>query len=165
MKYYAGIGSRETPADICELMVAIAGWLQRKNFTLRSGGAVGADRAFALGAWSNKELFLPWIGFNGHFDSPRIDPDVALRAVKIAEQFHPAWEKCNAGARKMHTRNVYQILGADLETPSQFVVCWTKDGKASGGTGQALRIAASINIPIFNLHDPEAQYRLHAHVA
>lgn len=157
MRYYAGIGSRETPIDVCELMTAIAGWLQRRGFVLRSGGAIGADCAFAKGALGkNREIFLPGVEFS---------PAITLHAAKIAEQFHPAWSKCGDFARKLHTRNVYQILGADLETPSEFVVCWTKDGKASGGTGQALRIAASIGIPVFNLHNPEAQYRLREHYA
>ena len=35
--------------------------------------------------------------------------------------------------------------------PSNFVVCYTPDGKASGGTGQAIRIAEYYNIPIYNL--------------
>ncbi len=77
-------------------------------------------------------------------------------ADKIAEANHPNWAACNDSARKLHTRNVYQVLGPGLgvvshETMSKFVVCWTKDGKASGGTGQALRIAAKYDIPIFNL--------------
>jgi hypothetical protein len=36
------------------------------------------------------------------------------------------------------------------------VVCWTKDGKSSGGTGQALRIAEYYSIPIFNLKNDGA---------
>lgn len=48
-------------------------------------------------------------------------------------------------------RNVCQILGADLHTPVQMVICWTKGGKLVGGTAQALRIARANNIPIFNL--------------
>ena len=71
-----------------------------------------------------------------------------------AEHFHPAWEKCSRGARGLHTRNIYQILGQDLNTPVKCVVCWTKDGKSSGGTGQALRLAEYLEIPVFNLHDP-----------
>lgn len=49
------------------------------------------------------------------------------------------------------SRNSYQVLEKDLNTPVEFVLCWTKDGKASGGTGQAMRIAKDKNIPIFNL--------------
>jgi hypothetical protein len=42
---------------------------------------------------------------------------------------------------------------------------WLNYGDAySGGTGQALRIAEHFLVPVFNLHDPTALYRLHAHV-
>ena len=51
----------------------------------------------------------------------------------------------------MHTRNVYQVVGATLEDKSDLVICWTKDGKRQGGTGQALRIADYLDIPIFDL--------------
>ncbi len=51
-------------------------------------------------------------------------------------------------------RNTNQIFGACIETApnSQFVICWTKDGLDSGGTGQALRIAREAGIPIYNLY-------------
>ena len=41
MKFYSGIGSRETPQDIMELMTSIAAQLARQHWTLRSGGADG----------------------------------------------------------------------------------------------------------------------------
>ena len=37
-----------------------------------------------------------------------------------------------------------------MNTPSDFVICWTKGGKGQGGTGQALRLARDYNIPIFD---------------
>ena len=70
--------------------------------------------------------------------------------MEIAKEFHPAWDKLSPAAKKLQARNCYQVLGYDLETPSQFVVCWTPRGSGSGGTGQAIRIAKSHNIPIFD---------------
>lgn len=43
---YAGIGSRETPMEILELMTKASAWLGAKGYTLQSGGAIGADMAF-----------------------------------------------------------------------------------------------------------------------
>ena len=60
-KYYAGIGSRETPEDVCGRMTKLASILERKGYTLRSGGAVGADTAFAGGVVDvvrNAEILL-----------------------------------------------------------------------------------------------------------
>ncbi|NMA16004.1 MAG: hypothetical protein GX935_02005, partial [Erysipelotrichia bacterium] len=31
-----------------------------------------------------------------------------------------------------------------------FIICWTKNGSGSGGTGQAIRIAKAYDIPIFD---------------
>jgi hypothetical protein len=50
LKYYAGIGSRETPSDVCSQMTELAKQLDAENWILRSGGAKGADSAFENGA-------------------------------------------------------------------------------------------------------------------
>lgn len=156
---YAGIGARETPEDVLSLMTAIAKLLDDRGYVLRSGGAEGADKAFDSGTsgMSRPEIYLPWNGFEGQHLSPEFTPTTAQlgNALKMAEQYHPNWSACSAGARKMMVRNCFQILGLDLNSPAKFVICWTKDGKASGGTGQALRIAEDKKISIFNLHDLE----------
>ena len=46
MKYYTGIGSRETPKDIMQLMSKLAYKLASEGYILRSGAAQGADTAF-----------------------------------------------------------------------------------------------------------------------
>lgn len=150
-KYYAGIGSRETPGTILNQMNAIAVWLQSEGYILRSGGAVGADTAFERGAGTKKEIFRP--------------NDATPEALELASRFHPAWYRCSDYAQRLHARNGFQVLGRDLTSPSCFIVCWTKDGKASGGTGQAIRIAEHNSLPVFNLHDSTAEARLRSHVA
>lgn len=155
-KIFTGIGSRQTPPEILEKMKAIAKFLSERGYTLRSGGADGADSAFEQGA-TKKEIFLPWNNYNGRkvdnisfFSDPLYD-----KHFNLAASIHPAWEKCSPGAKKMHARNTQQILGKDLDTPCDFVVCWTKDGKLVGGTSTAIRLAMSYNIPVFNLGAPE----------
>jgi len=170
--YYCGVGSRDTPDDVLEQMHGIAGVLKGMGYVLRSGHADGADLAFEHGSAGQNQIWLPWQGFN--YDSPQAQGLVHtghyfLRdnwmADKIAAANHPAWGKCSDAARKLHTRNVYQVLGPGLgvvqhDTMSKFIVCWTKDGKASGGTGQALRIAAKYEIPVFNLFHADAMDKL-----
>jgi len=150
MKYYAGIGSRETPRDICQTMTRIAAEMQGLGFTLRSGGADGADIAFEVGT-TVKEIWLPWLGFNGSQSKLLPSPE----AFVMAEKYHPAWHKCSPAARKLHARNCHQVLGKDLDTPSEFVICWTKGALSGGGTGQAIRIAKAHGIMIYDLADPE----------
>ena len=149
---YAGIGSRETPSDICNTMTEIARKLDRLGLTLHSGGADGADIAFEEGA-SKKRIFLPWDGFNGK----RVDGVsyvIPQYDETLVKKYHPGAQYLKQGALKLMSRNSYQVLGEDLKSPVDFVICWTKDGKATGGTGQALRISEAYSIPIFNLKRP-----------
>lgn len=135
---YAGIGSRETPAEILALMTNIARKYSRMGWTLRSGGAVGADTAFELGAGDRKRIYEPWeTQRNPHWST-------------IAERYHPAWDRCGSYAKLLHGRNTPIVLGDDLLMPATCVVCYT-DGR--GGTMQAVRIANAWNIPVFNLID------------
>ena len=150
--YYAGIGSRETPMEVQIFFTNVAKRFAQQGFILRSGGAVGADIAFERGCDEvngEKEIFLPWAGLN--------DSDSKLilcneEAFSIAEQFHARWHSLSPKAKKLQARNTHQVLGWDLKTPTDFIICWTKykDGNPIGGTVQAIRIAEAHHIPIFN---------------
>jgi hypothetical protein len=155
-KIYTGIGSRETPFNTLNLMVRIGATLAGDGWTLRSGHAPGADQAFEDGAKlrnGKMEIYLPWRSFEGADSSPEfvLTQDYHPEATEIAMKFHPAWHRCSQGAKKLHQRNVYQIVGKELDTPTDLVICWTKDGARKGGTGQALRMAEHLQIPIFDL--------------
>lgn len=152
MKYYTGIGSRRTPPDILSMMTLIAKTLYNMHYVLRSGAADGADSAFEEGAGVHKEIFIPWNGFNNRkIGETGVIPNVSDEAMRIAGEYHPAWHRCSFTAKKLHARNVYQVLGLNLDEPSNFVICWTPNGSGSGGTGQAIRIAKVHNIPVFDL--------------
>ncbi len=171
MKTYTGIGSRETPSDVLQLMEHLAYDLAARGWTLRSGGAEGADSAFADGAWNARhahrgveapEIYLPWPKFNGIRTVLTMRDEPQAEAFPIAARFHPAWDKVSRGGRALHARNVHQVLGPDVTAPllSRFVVCWTPDARRGGGTGQALRIAEHYNVPIFDLADPASRRRV-----
>lgn len=141
---YAGIGSRSTPPEILTTMTQIAHVFASMGWTLRSGGAAGADTAFENGAGELKEIFYP----------KNFIPEWAF---EISSAHHPAWNNLTPFVKRLMARNALQILGADRSNPSKFVICWTPDGsidgssRTSGGTGQALRIATTHNIPVYNL--------------
>jgi len=152
MKYYTGIGSRKTPKEILYIMKDIATQLALKDFILRSGGADGADKEFEYGCDlvnGKKEIYLA--------------KHCTLNAQKIALQFHPAWNRCSPYAQLLHGRNTFQVLGRDLSTSSNFLICWTQDGCKNhktrtiktGGTGTAISIADHYNVPIYNLKRKE----------
>lgn len=148
---YTGIGARSTPAWVLDFMTIAAAGLDFKGHTLRSGGASGADSAFELGVSKvEPEIYLPWAGFNGHKSTRYTN---LAQAYVIASEHHPAWDRLSDAVKHLMARNTHQILGESLNEPSDFVVCWTADGRASGETGQAIRLAESLNIPIYNLYN------------
>ena len=65
-------------------------------------------------------------------------------------------------------RNTNQVFGKDLNQPVDFVIAWTPDGlvdsqrrtRRSGGTGQAIDMAARKGIPVVNLANPDWEQKL-----
>ena len=174
MIYYAGIGSQETPKDVCRKMYAAGKAMQKMGFILRSGGARGADESFESGVAAAiaethavgsadyakqfelfAEIYLPWKGFRGN-KSNRYGSSKDARL--LAASFHPCWANVSCRGRDFHGRNCYQILGSKLDSPVQFVLCWTPQGAITGGTGQALRLAKDRGIPILNFASDEDEY-------
>lgn len=166
---YAGIGSRSTPLDVLNIMALFGHLAGRSGWTLYTGGAEGADEAFALGASADvidetgpggdHTVFLPWPGFNGlNGYPPTFYPEPKDEAYEIAAEYHPHWKWLKRGARALMARNAHQILGWELENTVDRVICWTPDGSdgsnttlQTGGTGQALRMAHDLGVPVYNL--------------
>ena len=151
---YAGIGSRATPRAVLEAMTTMAAWLARRGWHLHSGGAAGADSAFATGAPpGTRTLFLPWPGYRGNAgpDCRSLGADRTRRCLAIAADLHPAWHRCSPAARKLHARNAAILLGQDADTPVHAVVAFTPEGAITGGTGMGIRIAHDRGIPVLNL--------------
>jgi hypothetical protein len=169
MHIYTGVGSRETPEEKLAQMSDIGEILATKGYTLRSGAADGADRAFEAGVLrvpkGSLELYLPWKGFN---DSTSLRHVVTEAALELAKTIHPRWSELKESVRKLHARNCYQILGETLDRPTEFVICWTPDGceteaartRATGGTATAIVLAHRHRIPIFNLQRKDSSARL-----
>ncbi len=157
LTYYVGAGSRDLPEEIGYRMKRLAERLALRGLILRTGGAPGANSAFAAGVKSAglRDIYLPWQNFNRKI-SPFCDPSEA--SLKMAESYHPAWARLTLSGRKLMACNVEQVLGHDLKTPALFVVTWSPDGAedynttpATGESAQIIRTAFDHGIPIFNL--------------
>ena len=138
---YAGIGSRQTPAPMLERMTEMAQQLFSRNWILRSGGADGADTAFAKGAGRYKDIFRP-------LKYP------TEGSMNVAAVHHPAWDKCNVYAKRLLARNAQIILGENLDDPVEFVAFW-RPNVNRGGTLHSLRIAATYKIPTYDVEQIE----------
>lgn len=162
-KYYAGIGARKTPPYIMSLMTSIASLLEERGYVLRSGGADGADTAFEKGVElnSNKHIYLPYDGFKHKW----VEDNICYKYISKyninyipAHQsliYHPKGFALSSSSQAMMIRNYFQVAGIDNEGWSDFIICWTPEGKDIGGTSQAIRIAKSKSIPVYNLGDPK----------
>lgn len=156
---YVGIGSRETPPDVLRHMLEIGRQMAQAGWTLRSGAAAGADSMFEGGAkfaGGACEIFA--IEPDG--DPTHIVPKFDAALMRLAREHHPAWHKLGPDARKLHARNGCQVLGLDLLSPADCVICWTPGGRAGGGTGQAIRIATAHHIPVYDLAKVTPQFVL-----
>lgn len=162
---YAGIGSRKTPGHVLSAMRRFGRAAAEAGWVLRSGNARGADSAFEAGcdeADGRKRIFYATQGDAEETGNPNGHHLVAGGPpfLDTVDDFHPAPEKLSGYARRLMARNAAQVFGAHLKRSANVVLCWTPDGiqsghettEETGGTGQALRLAASANIPVINVH-------------
>lgn len=161
--FWTGVGSRSCPADICALMTRIGEALYEDGYVLRSGGADGADKAFEENVPDDGVvIYRPW-GKPGPREA-LVPASVYVEAEHMVSEVHPRWDLCNATARKLHVRNVCQVLGDDLKTPSKFLIFWAPEDRLTkqvqGGTATAVNLARKHNIPTYNLLFPEVQEKV-----
>lgn len=162
-KIYAGIGSRRTPDDVCQIMVGLGHKLAKDDWILRSGGAEGADAAFEKGAdivQGQKEIILPWQGFNGNKSNLVIgEREEDQWASDTAQENFPWFEKQRDSTKKLLARNMMQVLGIRGDEPCAAVICWTD--LPQGGTNYAMTLAERNGIPVWNLHDEISMGKVH----
>lgn len=172
---YAGIGARNTPQIILEVMRHLSAHLASIGFVLRSGGANGADTAFEVGVEDfeasqffngeqqkvrRREIYLPWAGFNNNPSTlhPGNLP-FSKEEIDFAARLHPNWAACRPSVQRLHASSVRQLIGhhslcGESVELSRFLVCWTENGAIRGGTGQTIRMAQNLGVPVFNLGGP-----------
>jgi hypothetical protein len=150
MLTYAGVGSRKAPEPMLDMAAGIATQLAILDYTLRSGHAIGMDRAFEYGcdtARGKKEIFL----------ARDATAEAILMARTLLGERH--WNNMGQWAQMLHARNCFQILGKDLNTPVKFLICWAEPDLGTyggltpkGGTRTAWRLAMEYDIPCYNLY-------------
>lgn len=123
------------------------------------------DLAFEAGFPTElKEIYQPWKDFNdiktnGTSHVVVTDKRLMQIAESVASKIHPRWNILKDGPRKMHTRNIFQVLGSNLNLKSDILICWAPpDGNSiKGGTRTAFELARRLKIPVYNLHDSETR--------
>ena len=166
-KYYTGIGSRDVTETEFSIMSQLAQHFATAGWTLRSGGAGGADSAFEKGcalAEGYAEIFIPWKGFGTKVENPncrRYVPDersFGKAAHYLVENgIIPWFSNMTQGAQKLHSRNYYQVLGVDNIKSNVMVYCAEDDkhGIPKGGTRTAILLARSFGVSTYNIRVPK----------
>lgn len=171
-------GSLNAPEKVLSTLSEIAFRLTSSGCLITSGFAEGAEQAAAAGAVPGRiNLFLPWPKYNLHPGGPgvyipppegrreRLAFEQMLRGTQVISK--PIWKAAMdeillrypsiadsfPGSRRLASRSYLQVLGEDLETPVDFLVCWAPkdDNGVKGGGRYAYEIAMSRNIPCYNI--------------
>lgn len=159
---YTGVGARKLDPKKIQLVNRLGKRLDELGLTLRSGGAKGTDSEFERPVRRSKEIFRP-ADYTGRlpFGHKIVKGEMRERAIEIVAPTHPAWNKLPDYVKELHIRNVFQVIGEQLNHPSLFLLCWTEDGADginkltstdTGGTGTAIRIANIYGVPVINLN-------------
>lgn len=149
-----GIGSRNTPSEFLEVFEALGQEALNRGWYVRSGHAPGADYAFELGAKENCIVYLPWKSFNSEkpiLAGTTVCMELQNEVVEMVYRHEPYAMALDIAVKRIKSRNVYQVLGTNLQKPSDVVVCWTLGGVIKGGTGLAIKLANEANIPVINV--------------
>lgn len=180
-KTYAGVGSRDTPQDMLDLMYRMAKVLCDLGWIGNSGEAPGADWYFHQGAKASSNYgpgafnaIIPWNGFKSQNEVKVYQHEgnniyvMPRRRSKRAEMLGIGARGTYAGLNTpgkiaLHSRNAMQVLGMDLMSPVKFLICWAKPvgnkGKVSGGTNTAVALALHFGIDVINLATPNGLNR------
>jgi hypothetical protein len=178
-KRYACIGSRETPQHILKLTFRFTNILAELGYSMYSGGCPkGMDYAGLRGAYSHKNsdksknrIYISWEGMSGlrhdpenGFYCPQDHFENYKEAAALGEKARGGWHNAGRGSVAHHSRNPYQVLGDDLNSPVDFVLTWapykSNGPQVTGGTATAVKIALERDIPVFNLIEPDLEARL-----
>ena len=170
---FTGVGSRRLDAHGEVLCRSVAATIKDLGYSLSTGDATeGCDAVFWT-CFPRKQRFR--FGPYNPEKKPKYDTIVirdGTESYKKAHYFagflHPAYRFLPQWMKELHLRNVFQVLGSNLDHPTEFLLCWTPDGaettkatsKKTGGTGTAIRCADKFGVPVFNLQRPDAIARL-----
>lgn len=161
--WFAGVGSRDTPEDICELMGKVSIVFYHLGYGLSSGDARGADRAFWGGAL--KSIHYRKIGARIYLSDEYVrgrkaDPSNFFynaqrfqsfeKAKQMAFEARGSFHGLDEWGINLHTRNVMQIHGASLQDKVEYLVYWAipvgKVERVRGGTNTSLQLAIKAGI-------------------
>ena len=156
---YSGIGHRNTPENVRNMMTNIGSQLAQMGFILRSGNAIGADQAWEEQVTRKmKEIFIVERKYSCPFG---IIADVTQEQWDfVVSHYHGgmrAFSKQSAYVQYLFLRNLNILCGKDLDDKVDFVAYWHEGEHCNGGTGHTISMAKTLEIPCFNIWSEKDQ--------
>ena len=160
MKCYTGIGSRNITFKEEQSILRVSSGLKERGYIVYSGNADGSDITFQKGSDGQCVIYLPWKNFNKqnyninksikYFVPYSEDGELAIK------KFHPCpkYILSKRPLTNLMVRNYHQINGYEDFPITKFVICCAtvdSNGDVIGGTGQAVKIALDMGIPVVNI--------------
>lgn len=150
----AAIGSRDLPPEYERMMLKFGFLIGKKGWSMSTGGAIGSDLAWLNGfnrakSFFNAYIYLPWESYNIELLDSRNNMIVIHKEewVELAASHHPNWNNLKDSVKKLMTRNVGVVHNSNK------VLYYVNPDSKTSGTKHAIKCAASLNIPCFNIHN------------
>jgi len=166
---YAVTGNKDIAGEWLEWAKTMAPELDRRGFTLRTGGGgQPLEEAFESAA-EHKEIHLPWKDFNqkeSNYTRTHKDAEALIRRAQ------PNYESLKPAVQAILNRNAAVVFGKDLRSPIRFMITYTDDGvemgkdrtSQTGFAGLPIVLAGWLHIPVFNLKNADAAARLQRYI-
>lgn len=177
---WTGVGSRIVPTIIADYQAMVGGMMAELGGQLRTGDAFGSDENFLRGyneAIFNMSYMPPAEVYytrlanrrglvhdpaRGYFEAEQYES--FEKAKRIAEKARGSFQNLKDWGIALHTRNVYQVLGTELDKRSWLCILYAepagKKGRVKGGTNTALQVAKRFNVPTVNIYTEEVRWAL-----
>ncbi len=170
---FAAIGTttpEKYPAEWVILFRRAVRHAVRCNLELRTGAAIGYDQIGAeevLGAGGKVCLVLPWPNYERDWQTEITTANPGrVRMVVYDPAKHGDWtasvEKYHPAPHRLDSQGKFKLIARDygIVYPARLVLAAPSAKPGKGGTGQGLRAARDLGIPVFDLSEAPDRDRL-----
>lgn len=158
-------GNYNAQENVRPLVQEAINMLRHFGYILRVSSGKGIDDMALQAAGAEAEIYLPF-----RFDNvPKAHSTFNGDECKEFSRRHvPNWGSVPEKQHSFYHKTTRMVLGKNCKEPAQLTIIWSDDGVESAATstpksghaGYAAILSRAINIPVFNLNNPNALQRL-----